>query len=269
MKNVVLHYYGGTSDKVYVGSIEKNAAGHYAVLCRWGRRNGTMKTTPYGIHASLSGAESELDEIVRSKKKKGYQDIESPSYRGVLRIDSSWLSSYLVDTSAPAPQAQKPLAIAPDSAEEIDRVLSDAVRKQASELLAQGQKILAVKAVRTATNALLAPAKAFVEKILEPEVKAKKAATSNAKDYEVVCVNNLGMEDSFDEEVTYVAEKHPDSDMIYVYDRNGEKRECFKERFKKLETEVSSLKDMRFKPVTGTEKLKITGEPLSYRQHYA
>ena len=48
---------------------------------------------------------------------------------------------------------------------------------------------------------------------------------------EVVCVSNLGIEDGFDEGITYVAEDHEDDEMIYVYDRNGEKRELLAERF--------------------------------------
>lgn len=50
-------------------------------------------------------------------------------------------------------------------------------------------------------------------------------------DFEVLCINAVGMEDSFDFEITYIAEKHAEDDMIYVWDRNGEKKECFLERF--------------------------------------
>lgn len=66
--------------------------------------------------------------------------------------------------------------------------------------------------------------------VQEKEVEAKPAKP--AKDWEVVCINNLGMEDSFDENVEYIAERHTESDMIYVWDKRNEKKECFTERFK-------------------------------------
>jgi hypothetical protein len=49
----------------------------------------------------------------------------------------------------------------------------------------------------------------------------------------VECVDNSGMEDKFDTGIDYVGEYHPDShgEMIYVFDKNGERRDCFSSRF--------------------------------------
>jgi predicted DNA-binding WGR domain protein len=49
----------------------------------------------------------------------------------------------------------------------------------------------------------------------------------------VVCINNAGIEDKFDLGIDYICEKHSDSQMIYVYDKNGVKGEFFVDRFKK------------------------------------
>lgn len=47
----------------------------------------------------------------------------------------------------------------------------------------------------------------------------------------VVCLNNSGAEDKFDVGVEYVFEVHRDKGMLWVYDKFGEKREYFRERF--------------------------------------
>ena len=46
-----------------------------------------------------------------------------------------------------------------------------------------------------------------------------------------LCVDNTGIEDKFDEGIEYVCEKHPQKDMIYVYDRFGNKAEYLRKRF--------------------------------------
>jgi len=49
---------------------------------------------------------------------------------------------------------------------------------------------------------------------------------------EFVCIDAAGIEDGFDEGTTYLAESHDDGDYLWVVDRNGVKREVFRERFK-------------------------------------
>jgi hypothetical protein len=49
---------------------------------------------------------------------------------------------------------------------------------------------------------------------------------------EAVCVNNTGMQDSFDVGVTYIFDKHEEEDMLWVTDNLGTRREVLKERFK-------------------------------------
>lgn len=244
--NKVLHYSGGSSDKVYVGSVVKKADGKFHVIATWGKRGSSSQGTQNkGAYSNQSMAERELDALLSTKTKKGYEDIEGFSYNGTVRMTDRWLQSWLQQESEPT------LAVAiPATAKEIDRMISDKARTEASELLKNGHRINAVKIVRQDTGALLEPAKEYIDEILEPRVKASKSMAPKAgeKDFEVICVNNLGMEESFDEGVTYVAEPHSDKDYIYVWDRHAIKQEVFSERFKKSEVEVSSLRDMRIRP---------------------
>jgi len=50
-------------------------------------------------------------------------------------------------------------------------------------------------------------------------------------EFVVVCVNAGGIEDRFDEGASYSAEMHPESDMVYVHDKYGERDEWFRDRF--------------------------------------
>ena len=73
-------------------------------------------------------------------------------------------------------------------------------------------------------------AKKTPRKKKEPEPKKPEDPT-----FEVVCINALGMEDSFDEGETYTARKHQNGFLV-VWDAEGEELEVFAERFKELET---------------------------------
>lgn len=55
------------------------------------------------------------------------------------------------------------------------------------------------------------------------------------KDFIVVCENNAGFDTHFTVGIEYVAEKcDTDKNMIFVYDIEGKKCMCFKERFKRV-----------------------------------
>ena len=83
-------------------------------------------------------------------------------------------------------------------------------------------------------------------------------------EFEVECVDATGQEDRFDEGVTYMAE-NGDRDMIWVYDRFGEKGEFSRSRFRR--TAVPKFMDLT---KTGEDKINIRfiGEPMEYFQHY-
>jgi predicted DNA-binding WGR domain protein len=65
-----------------------------------------------------------------------------------------------------------------------------------------------------------------------PAPKPKVDAIFDEEDLEAICMDNIGVEENFLVGVAYLAEEHDDSEMIYVFDRFGEKKECYKERFK-------------------------------------
>jgi predicted DNA-binding WGR domain protein len=54
------------------------------------------------------------------------------------------------------------------------------------------------------------------------------------EDLEIIveCRDNKGIEDKFDAGIEYVGEKHKDKKMVWVWDKLGEKQECFSDRFK-------------------------------------
>jgi len=66
-----------------------------------------------------------------------------------------------------------------------------------------------------------------------PLSNTNKKKAKEVKQYVMICVDNVGMEDKFDVEIEYVVEDHIDKEMIYAYDKHGERGEFFKMRFEK------------------------------------
>jgi hypothetical protein len=65
-----------------------------------------------------------------------------------------------------------------------------------------------------------------------PPVPLRSGISAPGDEVIVECVSNLGMEDKFDAGIEYVGYRHTDSTLLWVYDKRGEKQECFAERFK-------------------------------------
>ena len=80
----------------------------------------------------------------------------------------------------------------------------------------------------------------------------------------VTCIDNTGIEEGFDAGQEYVAEKHEDDDMIYVYDRFGEKQGCFCERFVVGSPDDESV-FAKLHP--GKNKITVMGG-LDFRKHF-
>lgn len=51
------------------------------------------------------------------------------------------------------------------------------------------------------------------------------------EDVDLVCVDNKGIEDKFDEGVEYVVEDSDEKDFVYAYDKNGSRELVFRKRF--------------------------------------
>ena len=64
-------------------------------------------------------------------------------------------------------------------------------------------------------------------------MNGKAVKKDGYEDDVVICLDNSGVEDKFDKGIEYISEEHDNKDMIYVYDRFGEKQECFRDRFQK------------------------------------
>ena len=67
--------------------------------------------------------------------------------------------------------------------------------------------------------------------LVKPPEKPKKVPHLVVGDLALVCVDNTGIEDHFDQGIEYVIENHPDPQMIYAYDKQGEKGEYLVDRF--------------------------------------
>jgi ribosomal protein L7/L12 len=242
--NRVGHCQEGTSDKVYIVSIMKTPSGQYSVIGKGSRiYASSMRVYPKGTYNSLSQAQAVADDLWRKKNgraSKRYLNIENSDYRGELTMTDSWLMKNLED-DLPELDPVPTVTTAPILRTMTDEELAEHIRP----MIEEGKKIAAVKAVRKELGCGLREGKKFVNDVEQDvmkdkrkaeakERKVKREAENGARDWEVICVNSTGMEDSFDEGTTYVAEKHADPDMLWVWDRNAKKRECFAERFEKV-----------------------------------
>jgi hypothetical protein len=197
--NRVGHCEAGTSNKVYIASIvrEQDTSGTviYTVVGKGSAVFKNMRTYRKGSYYKLENAIEARDDLFDAKiykSSKAYIDIESAEYNGTLSMTST---SWL--KSNLEPDLNQNMEIEDDGADAF----------QEAEVNAEVEEYVA-------------------------ESKSESKSKAKAKDWEVICVNNLGMEDSFDEGVEYIAEKHSESDMIYVWDKQNVKVECFTERFK-------------------------------------
>lgn len=69
------------------------------------------------------------------------------------------------------------------------------------------------------------------------EDEQKQKVEQKDDDLVALCVDMTGLEDRFDQGIEYVFERHADKAMLWVYDKFGEKREVFRERFKLVKSE--------------------------------
>ena len=72
LREVHLHYRSGTSDKVYVGRIEKRPDGFFGVPCEYGRRGSTLRPADKGIYRTALEADVALNAVLSEKMGKGY-----------------------------------------------------------------------------------------------------------------------------------------------------------------------------------------------------
>ncbi|MCA9668286.1 MAG: WGR domain-containing protein [Myxococcales bacterium] len=75
VKSVQLFFQEGTSDKVYNATIVEDEGETYTVKVEWGRRGASLSQGTKAVMVTLEAAERAYDKVVRSKTKKGYQEI--------------------------------------------------------------------------------------------------------------------------------------------------------------------------------------------------
>src|SRR5918997_6024007 len=80
IRQTVLVYREGSSDKVYEVDLCEVAAGFYVVNFRYGRRGARLKEGVKTVSpVPLPAAEKVFQELVNSKTKKGYREINAQS----------------------------------------------------------------------------------------------------------------------------------------------------------------------------------------------
>jgi len=191
--NMVAHFEGGTSDKVYIASVRLDGGRGWTVIGKFGRRGKTMQASVKLSGASEAEARAEQAALFGAKLRAGYKDIQSAAYRGPVSMAD--VRAYL------EPEVGQAAGPAAGTATKRDDV---------------AEKAAALKA----------------------EKEAREAKAAKADDLEgmvAVCLDNNGLVEGFDVGVEYVFEPHADKEMLWVYDRFGERKACFRERFKLVE----------------------------------
>jgi hypothetical protein len=244
--NKVGHCREGNSDKVYVASIVRimeNGEIAYKVVGRYSRIHKTMQKTEKGVFSSLSTAEAKRDSLFAEKEvRKGYINIEDVSYDGGLSMSDPWLSEYLAPELFSTPDMGQ---MGADRSE--GKLVIDNEKHKVYELPKPPKSTNwydryevfefdsnLVGSADEFDKIVNYEAKKFILHgygIVKPNTTGTMSPTTN--DFVVLCVDASGLEDQFDENVTYVAENHPEEEMVYVYDKNGVKQEVFEERFRK------------------------------------
>jgi hypothetical protein len=71
----------------------------------------------------------------------------------------------------------------------------------------------------------------YDEKMKKQSKKPEKPEKPLVLEFDMICENNIGMEDSFDLGVTYLALNAKEEGFLLVYDKMGKQVECLKDRF--------------------------------------
>ena len=239
-RNCVSHCQLGTADKVYIYSIRRGADGAYTIVGKWGRRGQTtLQSQVKGSYRSESDALAEMRRLhAKRVSTKGYVDVEGDDYEGPVRV-----TDRAIQANLEAEEGSEPGELLDILPGERYAILS----KSGNRRYVNGPASIALKAGEKASKGSCTCGNDTFETVMDNVAKPSrlrcksckkvwmldgKAATREGYDPDVVvCRDNTGMEDRFDEGVEYVREKHEADDMVYVYDKFGVKQECFADRF--------------------------------------
>ena len=190
--NMIAHYKGGGSDKVYLACVRENPDGTWSVIGKYGRRGRNLQSQVKASGVDEFTARNEQRKLFQSKlNKKFYKDVEEdPAYDGTVRRVDTALQPHLEPEISGASKACRP-------------PLREWVR-------------------------------GTPPKKTPPKKAPPKKGPHPSEDVEVKCVDDSGIDDRFDLGISYIAETHVDADMIWVFDKLGNKGEFFKNRFQKV-----------------------------------
>ena len=189
-RNWVGHCQQGSSDKVYIVTIEDAPGGGYNVFGKWGKRGKGLTVKVKGHGMSRAAAENAARDLIEEKEKgksggtkSRYDDITSPAYSGPYSMADA--APYLVDEDGTS---------------------------QTTPSTSAGSGV--------STSA--------------PKSDPVGANTETGGEFTVVCEDNTGMEEWFDEGVEYFAKGSTNggTELLEVEDRFGEFRTCLSDRFR-------------------------------------
>ena len=213
-RNFVGHCFNQSlnNDKIYIVSI-KEENNVWSVVAKWGRRGSALRGQIKESFLAISPAKKVMEKMVLELLEKNYVDITSPEYSTIMknhqeaqvRMTSRGIFEHLEYGSLERPLVENSSA------------LCEICCKKFNPLNDRGSVL------QNIGDVLVCP---------ECSSRAKKVVKrDHFVEQVLICINNTGIEDKFDIGIEYLVEDHPDSSMVYVYDKMGSKGECFKNRF--------------------------------------
>ena len=222
--HIVGHCYKAQANmnKFYIISVEPYGS-FYVVCVRFGRVGGHYQYINKGSFDDYNDALVEQEKIWFSKEKTGYIDIDSSVY--IDNVDKS------VMITRATPCIRNALGVFDCKKIHYDKNVEE--------------EIITHEDLKTCICGELLPPD-YVDPYYDYQYVCEKCTGGNSietkvkkecnKEWEVICISNVGMAEYFDVGVEYLAfegelEKE---DMICVWDKCGKKRECFISRFKNI-----------------------------------
>jgi hypothetical protein len=194
--NLVGHCQEGTANKVYIATIRKEDDGSFRVLGKGGAYGKNLREYDKGAYTSLMRATQVRDKL--------WYDKVSKTSKPYIDIESSNYYGPLTMDSFWLEGFLENKVVSDEDDTVID---TEPTYKVDFHVIDESSKV-------------------------EVEFEYKGV---HIKGWEVVCVDNYGREELFDEDVTYIAESHPDDGFIFVWNKRGEKTECSADRFKDVQ----------------------------------
>jgi predicted DNA-binding WGR domain protein len=106
-RNLIAHYSGGGSDKVYMACVRDNNDGTFAVIGKWGRRGNINQQSVKVTAHSIVEAEVAQKRLFNEKLAKGYRDVENSGYTGGVDRSQPFIVNNLEPETSSVKRAPK------------------------------------------------------------------------------------------------------------------------------------------------------------------